>query len=172
MLINSHNQSYSCHPATSAWPHFPVKTKQQQADNGARRYIKSTGAQYRWWRACFHQTMAAFLAVLVSVEAMSRSAFFTVSSTHAVLPWGRWAARIFSRQHILNSDGAEIPAAYRQQVRGLGELSKDVKSMEDTLMSFPYLHKQKDWNAGGCLSTSHRWRRYGPLNRVLITGQR
>lgn len=42
----------------------------------------------------------------------------------------------------------------------------------DTLISFPYLCKQKDWNAGGCLSTSRRWQRYGPLNRILITGQR
>lgn len=42
----------------------------------------------------------------------------------------------FPEQHILNSDG-KIPAAYRQQVWGQGGLSKDVKSMEESLMSFP-----------------------------------
>lgn len=34
----------------------------------------------------FIQTIAAFLAVLVDVEAMSRLTFLTVSSTHAALP--------------------------------------------------------------------------------------
>lgn len=36
------------------------------------------------------------------------------------------AARIFSRRHILGGDGAEIPAAYKQQVWEEGGLSKDV----------------------------------------------
>ena len=89
-----------------------------------------------------------------------------------MLSYLRWAAHIFSRLHILNSNGAEIPAGYRQQVWGQDGLSKDVKSMEDSLMSFPYLYKQRDWNAGGCLSTCRRWRRYSPLNRILITGCR
>lgn len=64
----------------------------------------------------FIETMAAFLAVLLDVEAMSRLTFLTVSSTHAALPRGPWAARIFSRVHILGGDGPEIPAAHRQQV--------------------------------------------------------
>lgn len=34
----------------------------------------------------FTETMAAFLAVLVDVEAMSRLTFFAASSTHAALP--------------------------------------------------------------------------------------
>lgn len=72
------------------------------------------------------------------------------------------AARIFSKRHILGSDGAEIPAAWRQQVWEWGGLSKDVWPMEDSLMSFPYLCKQKGWNAGGCLPTCCRWRRYSP----------
>lgn len=109
--------------------------QRQQHHNGPQVYIKSTGAQYQWWISI--QTMAAFLAVLLDIETMSRLTFLTVSSTHAALPWGPWAARIFSRQHILNSDGGEIPAAYRQQVWGQGGLSKDVKSMKDSLMSFP-----------------------------------
>jgi len=150
-----------------------VQSKQgQQQNKGTSKYIKSTGAQYQWWRACFYKTMATFLAVLANVKAMSRLTFFSVSSTHAALTRGPWGARIFSKQHILNSDGAEIPEAHRQQVWGRGGLSKDVKSMEESLMSFPYLCKQKDWNAGGCLSTGRRWRRYGSLNRILITGQR
>lgn len=74
----------------------------------------------------FIETMAAFLAVLLDVEAMSRLTFLTVSSTHAALLRGPWAARIFSRPHILGDDGAEIPAAYRQQVWDRGGLSKDV----------------------------------------------
>lgn len=72
------------------------------------------------------------------------------------------ATRIVSRRHILASDGAEILVAYRQQVWERGGLSKDVWSMEDSLMSFPYLCKQKGWNAGGCLPTCCRWRRYSP----------
>lgn len=84
-----------------------------------------------------------------------------VSSTHAALPSDRWAARIFSSQHILSSDGAEIPAVCRQQVWGQGGLSKDVKSMVDSLMSFPYLRKQKDWNAGGCLSNMPQMEKIG-----------
>lgn len=34
----------------------------------------------------FTETMAAFLAALVDVEAMSRLTFFAASSTHAALP--------------------------------------------------------------------------------------
>lgn len=45
------------------------------------------------------------------MEAMSRLTFLTVSLTHAVLPWRPWATRIFSRQHILTSDGGEISVA-------------------------------------------------------------
>lgn len=48
----------------------------------------------------FIETMAAFLAVLLDMEAMSRSTFLSISSTHAALPPGPRAARIFSKRHI------------------------------------------------------------------------
>lgn len=174
MLINNPNQSRSSHCTATFWRLSTSQSKQRGENNKKMKLecIKSTGAQYQWWRDCFHWTMAEFLAIPVDVVLMSRLTFFTVSSTHAVLPWWPCAACIFSRQHILNSEEAGIPAAYRQQVWGQGGLSKDVKSMEDSFMSFLWLCKQKDWNAGGRLSTCHRWRRYGPLKRILITGQR
>lgn len=173
VLINNCNQSHLCHRTASS--PLPLRPSQNKDDNNTMELESILSLQVlniNDEEPVFIKTMAAFLAVLVDVEAMSRLTFFTVSSTHAALPWGPWAARIFSRQHILHSDGAEIPAAYRQQVWGQGGLSKDVKSMEDSLMSFPYLCKQKNWNAGGCLPTCRRWRRYGRLNRILITGQR
>lgn len=174
MLINNHHQWHLCHHTITSSP-LPPQTSQNKDDEKTmvlKSILSLQVLNINDEEPVFIETMAAFLAVLVDVEAMSRLTFFTASSTHAGLPWGPWGARIFSRLHILNSDGAEIPAAYRQQVWGQDGLSKDVKSMEDSLMSFPYLCKQKDRNAGGCLSTCRRWSRYGPLNRILITGQR
>lgn len=139
VLINNHNQSHPCHLTTASSP-LPPRLSQNKDNNNTMELKSILSLQVlntNDEEPVFIKTMAAFLAVLVDVEAMSRLTFLTVSSTHAALPWGPWAARIFSREHILNSDGAEIPAAYRQQVWGQGRLSKDVKSMKDSLMSFP-----------------------------------
>lgn len=43
--------------------------------------------------------------------------------------------------------------------------------MEESLMSFPYLCKQKSWNAGGCLSDWVQMEEIESLNRIPITGQ-
>lgn len=133
VLINNHNKSYliTLSPIAST---VEVKQRQKQ-HNGACKYIKSTGAQYRRWRGCFLSNNSCILG-----RPGGRGSNAQVDIPHHFLDACCATLRASSSPHIFRAATSSTVMEQRfqwQQVWGQGGLSKDVKSMEDSLMSFP-----------------------------------